>query len=119
MNRAAAPARSDPWDPALPRWARVANLPFIAGVWLYRVTLSRITGRYCRFTPTCSQYALDAYHAHRPIRATRLTLWRLARCQPLARGGYDPVPLPDATAPATTRDAQRNPSENAPSGESQ
>ena len=110
---AADPARPDPWDPSLPRWARLANLPFIAGVWFYRVTLSRLTGRYCRFTPTCSQYALDAYHTHPPIRATRLTLWRLARCQPLARGGYDPVPLP-GTVPV----ARPDPSENAPPGES-
>lgn len=81
----------------LPVWARLANLPFIGGIWLYRITLSRLTGQYCRFTPTCSQYALDAYHTHGPFRGTALTIARLARCQPLCRGGYDPVPLPTNT----------------------
>lgn len=82
-------------SPTLPRWARLLNAPFIAAIWLYRITLSRLTGRFCRFHPTCSQYALEAYHTYPPLRATRLTLGRLVRCQPLARGGYDPLPLPN------------------------
>lgn len=84
--------------PNLPVWARVANAPFIAGIWLYRFTLSPFIGRYCRFSPTCSQYGLEAYRTYGPWRATRLTAWRLARCQPLAKGGYDPVPLPAGRA---------------------
>jgi putative membrane protein insertion efficiency factor len=72
---------------------RVANLPFIAGIWVYRFTLSPLVGRHCRFVPTCSQYGLDAYREHGPIRGTRLTLARLARCHPLCKGGYDPVPV--------------------------
>ncbi len=75
-------------------WARVLNTPFIWGIWVYRMTLSPLVGRYCRFSPTCSQYALEAYRTFGPWRATCLTLWRLVRCQPLARGGYDPVPIP-------------------------
>ncbi|MEQ8317037.1 MAG: membrane protein insertion efficiency factor YidD [Phycisphaerales bacterium] len=58
----------------------------------YRVTLSPFVGGQCRFEPTCSRYALEAYHTHGPFKGTRLTLWRLARCHPFIKGGYDPVP---------------------------
>lgn len=47
----------------------------------------------CRFYPTCSQYALEAYQKHGFFYATCLTVWRLLRCQPCCRGGIDPVPL--------------------------
>lgn len=47
----------------------------------------------CRFTPTCSQYALDAYREHGFFVGTALTVWRILRCNPFGRGGYDPVPL--------------------------
>ena len=47
----------------------------------------------CRFVPTCSEYAAEAVEYHGVLRGSALTLWRLLRCQPFARGGYDPVPL--------------------------
>ncbi|MCH9735354.1 MAG: membrane protein insertion efficiency factor YidD [Actinomycetia bacterium] len=46
----------------------------------------------CLYYPTCSAYATDAFRAHHPVRAFLLTAWRLLRCHPFARGGYDPVP---------------------------
>ena len=46
----------------------------------------------CRFQPTCSEYAALAVHVHGPVRGTALAAWRLLRCHPLARGGFDPVP---------------------------
>jgi putative membrane protein insertion efficiency factor len=46
----------------------------------------------CRFTPSCSAYALQCYQRHRPIYATVLMFWRLFRCNPFCRGGYDPCP---------------------------
>ena len=46
----------------------------------------------CRFSPTCSAYALEAYRLHGVWIGTGLTLWRILRCNPLCRGGYDPVP---------------------------
>jgi len=61
---------------------------------VYQWTLSPLLGGQCRFYPTCSQYAIEAYRLHRPLRATALVVGRLARCQPFARGGYDPVPIP-------------------------
>lgn len=75
---------------------RAAIAPFTGPIRLYRLTLSPILGRQCRFRPTCSCYALEAYHTHGPVRGTRLTLWRLLRCQPFCRGGYDPVPPSEA-----------------------
>lgn len=72
---------------------RLLSLPFLALIWAYRLTLSPFVGRQCRFHPTCSQYALDAYREHGPLRGTWLTLRRLLRCHPLNRGGYDPVPV--------------------------
>ncbi|MDB4980366.1 MAG: hypothetical protein JWM82_1118 [Myxococcales bacterium] len=63
---------------------------------LYRRALSPILsfalGPACRFEPTCSAYAEEAVHVHGAGRGFALTVWRLLRCQPLARGGLDPVP---------------------------
>jgi putative membrane protein insertion efficiency factor len=51
----------------------------------------------CRFLPTCSEYAHEAICVHGAWRGGWLAVWRLLRCQPLCRGGYDPVPaLPPA-----------------------
>lgn len=69
----------------------ISILPFLLLIWLYRLTLSPILGGHCRFHPTCSQYALDAYRQHGPWRGTILTTRRLGRCHPFAKGGYDPV----------------------------
>ena len=49
-------------------------------------------GGACRFGPTCSEYAVLAWHLHGPVHGTILAGWRLARCHPFARGGFDPVP---------------------------
>lgn len=46
----------------------------------------------CRFTPTCSQYALEALQEWGFFAGTALALWRLLRCNPFGKGGYDPVP---------------------------
>ncbi len=74
------------------RIARLSTLPFIAAIWAYRIVLGPWLGGRCRFYPSCSQYALDAYRVHGPIRGSWLTARRLARCHPLGGRGFDPVP---------------------------
>lgn len=83
-----------PAPPADDRWRRLANAPFVAAIYGYRVLLGPWLGGHCRFHPTCSQYALDAYRAYGPVRGSWLTLRRLARCHPFGGRGIDPVPEP-------------------------
>ncbi len=72
---------------------RVLIWPFLAVIFAYRATLSPFVGRQCRFHPTCSLYALDAYGRHGAWIGTTLTFKRVLRCHPFSRGGYDPVPI--------------------------
>ena len=59
----------------------------------YQRTLSRLKPYpTCRFTPTCSQYALEAVQEHGACKGLLLALWRILRCNPFCKGGYDPVP---------------------------
>jgi len=58
----------------------------------YQRVVSPLLPPGCRFHPTCSHYARQAIERHGLTRGLRLAAWRLARCQPLARGGFDPVP---------------------------
>ncbi|MGN1445428.1 MAG: membrane protein insertion efficiency factor YidD [Eubacteriales bacterium] len=59
----------------------------------YQRTLSRLKPYpTCRFTPTCSQYALEAFEKRGFFAGLALTLWRILRCSPLSPCGYDPVP---------------------------
>ena len=65
---------------------------FIALIRVYQKTISARTPAVCRFTPTCSAYAIEAIGRFGVILGTALALWRILRCNPLCRGGYDPVP---------------------------
>jgi len=64
----------------------------VATIRFYQRWISPVLPPMCRFYPTCSNYALEALHSRRLAPALILIAWRLARCQPLCRGGYDPVP---------------------------
>jgi putative membrane protein insertion efficiency factor len=59
---------------------------------LYQAAVSPLLGDHCRFHPTCSEYAKEAITRHGILRGGALAIWRLARCQPWNRGGFDPVP---------------------------
>jgi putative membrane protein insertion efficiency factor len=63
----------------------------LAPVRLYRRFVSPLTGRHCKYEPTCSQYAISAFRAHGVMKGTVLAGWRLARCNPFSHGGYDPI----------------------------
>ena len=71
---------------------RILGLPFIALIKLYQWIISPIIGPKCRFTPTCSQYAIEALKKHGLIKGSWLTIRRLSRCHPWGGHGYDPVP---------------------------
>ena len=65
----------------------------IALIRFYRKFLSPLKGRpCCRFTPTCSAYAIEAFQKRGFFIGFILTVWRILRCQPFCAGGYDPVP---------------------------
>lgn len=58
----------------------------------YQVCISSRTAAHCRFTPTCSAYAIEAISVHGALKGSALTAWRILRCNPFCKGGYDPVP---------------------------
>lgn len=65
---------------------------FVLPVMLYRILLSPFVGRFCRFRPTCSEYAYRAILVHGAWKGTALGLARICRCHPFGRTGFDPVP---------------------------
>lgn len=64
----------------------------ILPIQFYRCCISPLTPPSCRFTPTCSQYAIEAIRRHGPLRGLWLALKRILRCHPWGGSGYDPVP---------------------------
>lgn len=59
---------------------------------IYQKTLSRVIGNCCRFYPSCSQYTKEAIMIHGFFKGCLLGAYRILRCNPLCKGGYDPVP---------------------------
>lgn len=60
---------------------------------LYKKYLSPLKGHAtCIYTPTCSSYAIEAIEKYGVIKGGILTIWRILRCNPFSKGGYDPVP---------------------------
>lgn len=58
----------------------------------YRLLVSPLLGRHCRFYPSCSEYTLEALQRHGPWKGSRLALRRIGSCHPWHAGGFDPVP---------------------------
>lgn len=73
-----------------PGW--VARL-LIALIWGYRLTLRGLLGNHCRYSPSCSEYALVAITSHGAFRGFNLAARRICRCHPFTPGGFDPVPV--------------------------
>ncbi len=59
---------------------------------LYRKYISPLKPPTCRFKPTCSAYAIEAFQKRGFFAGMILTVWRILRCNPFCKGGYDPVP---------------------------
>ncbi len=58
---------------------------------LYQGSLSPFIGRQCRFVPTCSEYFIQAVRSRGALVGGLMGLWRILRCNPFGKGGYDPV----------------------------
>lgn len=73
---------------------RLLSELLILPVRFYRVAISPLFPPCCRFTPSCSEYAIEAIRVHGPLRGTWLALRRILRCHPWGGSGFDPVPPP-------------------------
>lgn len=67
---------------------KIFTLPIRA----YKKFISPVLPKACRFTPTCSEYAIEAIEKFGVIRGSMLASYRIMRCNPFSKGGYDPVP---------------------------
>ncbi|MCX5590488.1 membrane protein insertion efficiency factor YidD [Alcaligenes endophyticus] len=72
------------------KWLAIAPIRF------YQFFISPWLGRNCRFTPSCSHYAIEAIEKHGTTKGIWLGSKRICRCHPWNPGGYDPVPTPKA-----------------------
>jgi len=73
---------------------RMAVEALILPIRFHQKFISPLLGRHCRFAPSCSRYAMEALRVHGVFRGSVLAVWRIVRCNPLGRSGYDPVPPP-------------------------
>ena len=66
---------------------------FIGLIKFYRKYISAVkTAPTCKFIPTCSEYGIEAIEKYGALKGGLLTIWRILRCNPFSKGGYDPVP---------------------------
>ena len=70
----------------------IARKIFLLPVYFYKLCISPMTPPVCRFTPTCSQYAVEAVLKHGIFKGSWLAIKRICRCRPGGGSGYDPVP---------------------------
>ena len=83
---------NEDWNKLSSALKRLLALPLLALVKFYQYCISPYTPPACRFTPTCSQYAVEALKKYGPIKGSWLTINRLLRCHRWGGSGYDPVP---------------------------
>jgi putative membrane protein insertion efficiency factor len=87
-------------------WQNLRRMQVQVALWLirlYRAALSPLLGPSCRFVPTCSCYGEEAISRFGLLRGGALTLWRILRCHPFAKGGLDLVPPAGAGFAGSTR----------------
>lgn len=78
---------------ALARGCKLAlSAPFIVLIKFYQYCISPFIPKTCRYTPSCSVYAVEAFKKHGPVRGLYLTVKRVLSCHPWGGSGYDPVP---------------------------
>jgi uncharacterized protein len=70
----------------------ILSFPIIVLIKLYQWIISPWLGNKCRYTPTCSQYGIEALKKYGPLKGLWLTIKRISRCHPWGGHGYDPVP---------------------------
>lgn len=78
---------------SLELWLLPRNLAIVIML-IYRRLISPLYGQVCRYYPSCSRYAVDAYQLRGFVVGTALTAWRLLRCNPFTPGGIDDVAPP-------------------------
>jgi uncharacterized protein len=83
---------------------KIINAVPILLIRFYQTFLSPLLGPSCRYQPTCSNYALEAFRQHNLLFASWLTIWRVLRCNPFSKGGYDPVPPAKMTTAGNSKD---------------
>jgi putative membrane protein insertion efficiency factor len=71
---------------------QIISYPFIFLIKIYQYGISPMLGPKCRFTPTCSQYAVEALKKYGLFKGTWLAIKRISKCHPGGGSGYDPVP---------------------------
>jgi len=72
--------------------SKLLSAILILPIQFYRACISPLTPSSCRFTPTCSAYAIEAIKRHGPLKGLYLSVRRILRCHPWGGSGYDPVP---------------------------
>lgn len=78
------------------RLQRLCRRALCVPIRIYQYTLSPWIGRSCRFSPSCSNYTMQAILTHGCVKGILLGAWRIARCNPLGKWGYDPYRRPAA-----------------------
>jgi len=75
------------------QWVRTLFMwLFLLPIYFYKVAISPLTPPSCRYTPSCSTYAVEAIRKHGPLKGLYLAVRRILRCHPWGGSGYDPVP---------------------------
>ena len=77
---------------------------FVSLIRFYQKHISPAFPGKCRYQPTCSQYGIEAIEKHGAVKGGLLTIWRILRCNPFSKGGYDPVPEPKAKANSSIKE---------------